>query len=80
MGPICSLTALVQPNQDSNKESTFGAMLPQTSTIPASFMPSGMPGAVFNPVGAQAQQASNDKSTVSGESLDTPNEITLQGQ
>ncbi|XP_027012867.1 SR-related and CTD-associated factor 8 isoform X1 [Tachysurus fulvidraco] len=72
-------TQLVQPNQDSNKESTYGAMLPQTSTIPASFMPSGMPGAVFNPVGAQAQQASNDKSAVSGENLDTPNEITLQG-
>ncbi|TTE07129.1 Protein SCAF8 [Bagarius yarrelli] len=66
-------------NQDGNKDSTFGAILPPSSTIPASFMPSGMPGAVFNSVGAQAQQASTDKTSVSGESVDTPNELTLQG-
>lgn len=80
MGPIRFPAALVQPTQDGNKDSTFGAMLPPTSTIPASFMPSGMPGAVFNPVGAQAQQASTDKTTASGESVETPNEITLQGK
>lgn len=43
-------------------------------------MPSGMPGAVFNPVGAQAQQAITDKTSVSGEGVDTPNELTLQGK
>lgn len=70
----------MQPTQDGNKDSTFGAMLPPTSTIPASFMPSGMPGAVFNPVGAQAQQASTDKTTASADSIDAQNEITLHGK
>ncbi|KAF7704024.1 SR-related and CTD-associated factor 8 [Silurus meridionalis] len=78
-GLASAQTPLVQPTQDGNKDSTFGAMLPLTSTIPASFMPSGMPGAVFNAVGAQAQQAGNDKTTASAESVDTPNELTLHG-
>ncbi|KAM9466724.1 SR-related and CTD-associated factor 8 [Clarias gariepinus] len=78
-GLTSAQTSLVQPTQDGNKDSTFGSMLPPTSTIPASFMPSGMPGAVFNHVGAQAQQNSTEKTTASAESVDTPNEITLQG-
>lgn len=75
--------ALVQPSvgssQDAVKDSPFGAMIPPTSTIPGSFMPSAIPGAgVFNPVGVQTQQAANEK-TQSAEGMDATAELTLQG-
>ncbi|XP_016325103.1 protein SCAF8-like isoform X2 [Sinocyclocheilus anshuiensis] len=76
-------TSLVQPSlptiQESSKDSLFGAMIPPTSTIPGSFIPSAMPGAgVFNPVGAQHQQSSADKMPQSAEMMETASEITLQ--
>lgn len=56
-------------------------MIPPTSTIPGSFMPSAMPGAgVFNPVGAQHQQSSTDKPPQSAETMEAASEITLQGK
>uniref|UniRef100_A0A3Q4MIX3 SR-related CTD associated factor 8 n=1 Tax=Neolamprologus brichardi TaxID=32507 RepID=A0A3Q4MIX3_NEOBR len=75
--------ALVQPSvgsgQDAVKDSPFAAMIPPTSTIPGSFMPSAIPGAgVFNPVGVQTQQAANEK-TQSAEGMDATAELTLQG-
>ncbi|XP_070699022.1 SR-related and CTD-associated factor 8-like isoform X2 [Pempheris klunzingeri] len=74
-------TSLVQPSvatsQDAIKESPFGAMIPPTS-IP-SFMASAIPGAgVFNPVGVQTQQATNEKTAQSAEGMDAA-ELTLQG-
>ncbi|XP_016114777.1 protein SCAF8-like [Sinocyclocheilus grahami] len=77
-------TSLVQPSlptiQENSKDSLFGAMIPPTSTIPGSFIPSAMPGAgVFNPVGAQHQQSSADKMPQSAEMMETASEITLQG-
>ncbi|XP_053700324.1 SR-related and CTD-associated factor 8 isoform X1 [Synchiropus splendidus] len=75
--------SLVQPSvatsQESVKDSPFAAMIPTTSGIPGSFMPSAIPGAsVFNPVGLQAQQAVGDK-TQQSEGLDAAAELTLQG-
>ncbi|KAL1257963.1 hypothetical protein QQF64_011207, partial [Cirrhinus molitorella] len=77
-------TSLVQPSlpttQENSKDSPFGAMIPPTSTIPGSFIPSAMPGAgVFNPVGVQHQQSSTDKTPQSAETMETASEITLQG-
>ncbi|XP_016331357.1 protein SCAF8-like [Sinocyclocheilus anshuiensis] len=77
-------TSLVQPSlpatQENSKDSPFGAMIPPTSTIPGSFIPSAMPGAVvFNPVGAQHQQSSADKMPQSAETMETASEMTLQG-
>lgn len=77
-----SQTSLVQPSiavpQESSKDSPFGSMIPPTSTIPGSFIPPAMPGAgVFNPVGAQSQQSSTDKTSQTAE--ETTSEITLQG-
>lgn len=67
--------------QENSKDSPFGAMIPPTSTIPGSFMPSAMPGAgVFNPVGAQHQQSSTDKPPQSAETMEAASEITLQGK
>ncbi|XP_040915862.1 SR-related and CTD-associated factor 8 [Toxotes jaculatrix] len=77
-------TSLVQPSvassQEAVKESPFSAMIPPTSTIPGSFMPSAIPGAgVFNPVGVQTQQAASEKTAQSAEGLDAAAELTLQG-
>ncbi len=77
--------ALVQPSlptsQENSKHSPFGAMIPPTSTIPGSFIPSAMPGAgIFNPVGAQHQQSSTDKTPQSAETMETASEITLHGK
>lgn len=56
-------------------------MIPPTSTIPGSFIPSAMPGAgIFNPVGAQHQQNSTDKTPQSAETMETASEITLHGK
>ncbi|KAK2826262.1 hypothetical protein Q5P01_020476 [Channa striata] len=82
MAPVT--TSLVQPtvasSQDAVKESPFSAMIPPTSTIPGSFMPSAIPGAsVFNPVGVQTQQ---EKTVQSAEGMDAAAaaaELTLQG-
>lgn len=66
--------------QESSKDSPFGAMIPPAGTIPGSFIPSAMPGAgVFNPVGAQHQQSSADKTPQSADAMETSSEITLQG-
>lgn len=83
-----SSIALVQPtvasSQEAVKESPFSAMIPPTSTIPGSFMPSAIPGAsVFNPVGVQTQQATSEKTAQSAEGMDAAAaaaEITLQGE
>ncbi|XP_016112825.1 protein SCAF8-like [Sinocyclocheilus grahami] len=77
-------TSLVQPSlpttQENSKDSPFGAMIPPTSTIPGSFIPSAMPGAVvFNPVGAQHQQSGADKMPQLAETMETASEMTLQG-
>ncbi|XP_004566574.3 SR-related and CTD-associated factor 8 isoform X2 [Maylandia zebra] len=82
-GMASASASLVQPSvgssQDAVKDSPFGAMIPPTSTIPGSFMPSAIPGAgVFNPVGVQTQQAANEK-TQSAEGMDATAELTLQG-
>ncbi|XP_056249837.1 SR-related and CTD-associated factor 8 isoform X1 [Seriola aureovittata] len=82
-GMASATTSLVQPsvasNQEAVKESPFSAMIPPTSTIPGSFMPSAIPGAgVFNPVGVQTQ-ATNEKTAQSAEGLDAAAELTLQG-
>lgn len=88
VGAVTSLASaqnsLVQPampnTQDSSKDSPFGAMMPPTGTIPGSFIPSAMPGAqVFNPVGAQHQQSSTDKTPQSADAMEASSEITLQG-
>ncbi|KAG7509695.1 SCAF8 isoform X1 [Solea senegalensis] len=76
-------TSLVQPSlansQEAVKESPFSAMIPPTSTIPGSFMPSAIPGAgVFNPVGVQPQQVGHEKTAQSADGLDAA-ELTLQG-
>ncbi|TRY92108.1 hypothetical protein DNTS_009354 [Danionella cerebrum] len=83
-GLASAQNSLVQPSlataQENNKESVFGAMIPPTSSIPGSFIPSAMPGArVFNPVGAPHQPGSTDKSSQSAESMETPSEIALHG-
>ncbi|XP_019940475.2 SR-related and CTD-associated factor 8 [Paralichthys olivaceus] len=83
-GMASATTSLVQPSvatsQDAVKDSLFSAMIPPTSTIPGSFMPSALPGAgVFNPVGIQTQQATNEKTAQSAEGLDAAAELTLQG-
>lgn len=69
-------------NQENAKESPYRAMIPPTSTIPGSFMPSALPGGagVFNPAGVQPQQATNDKTQQSAESMDIAAELTLQGR
>ncbi|XP_041827011.1 SR-related and CTD-associated factor 8 [Melanotaenia boesemani] len=77
-------TALVQPSvassQEAVKETPFSSMIPPASTIPGSFMPSAIPGAgVFNPVGVQTQQATNEKTPQSAEGMDAAAELTLQG-
>lgn len=55
-------------------------MIPTTSAIPGGFMPSAIPGAsLFNPVGVQTSQASNEK-TRSAEAMDVAAELTLQGK
>lgn len=67
-------------SQEAVKDSPFSAMIPPTSTIPGSFMPSAIPGAsVFNPVGVQTQQATNEKTAQSADGLDAATELTLQG-
>lgn len=67
-------------SQDSVKESPFSAMIPPTS-IPGTFMPSAIPGAgVFNPVGVQTQQTTNEKTPQSAEGMDAAAELTLQGE
>uniref|UniRef100_A0A665VPD6 SR-related CTD associated factor 8 n=1 Tax=Echeneis naucrates TaxID=173247 RepID=A0A665VPD6_ECHNA len=81
---VVQALSLVQPsvasNQDAVKESPFSAIIPPTSTIPGSFMPSTIPGAgVFNPVGVQTQQGTNEKTAQSAEGLDAAAELTLQG-
>jgi len=44
-------------------------------------MTSAIPGAgVFNPVGLQAQQATNEKTPQSAEGMDAAAELTLQGE
>ncbi|XP_014864177.1 PREDICTED: protein SCAF8 isoform X2 [Poecilia mexicana] len=69
-------TSLVQPSVASNQD----AVMPPTSTIPGSFLPSAIPGAgVFNPVGVQTQQANNDKIPPTAEGMDAAAELTLQG-
>uniref|UniRef100_A0A3Q1GFZ9 SR-related CTD associated factor 8 n=1 Tax=Acanthochromis polyacanthus TaxID=80966 RepID=A0A3Q1GFZ9_9TELE len=83
-GMAAATTSLVQPSvpssQDAVKESPFSAMIPPTSAIPGSFMPSAIPGAgVFNPVGVQTQQATNEKTPQSAEGMDAAAELTLQG-
>ncbi|XP_035023861.2 SR-related and CTD-associated factor 8 isoform X2 [Hippoglossus stenolepis] len=82
-GMASATSSLLQPSvatgQDAVKDSLFGAMIPQTSTIPGSFMPSALPGAgVFNPVGVQTQ-ISHEKTGQSAEGLDAAAELTLQG-
>ncbi|XP_072220924.1 SR-related and CTD-associated factor 8-like isoform X1 [Leuresthes tenuis] len=77
-------TSLVQPpvasSQDAVKDSPFSTMIPPTSTIPGNFMTSAIPGAgVFNPVGLQSQQATNEKTPQSAEGMDAAAELTLQG-
>ncbi|XP_029982894.1 SR-related and CTD-associated factor 8 isoform X2 [Sphaeramia orbicularis] len=77
-------TSLVQPSvasgQEAVKDSPFGAMIPPTSTIPGSFMPSAIPGAgVFNPVGVQTQQTGSDKTPQSADGMDAAAELTLHG-
>uniref|UniRef100_A0A096LWB9 SR-related CTD associated factor 8 n=1 Tax=Poecilia formosa TaxID=48698 RepID=A0A096LWB9_POEFO len=68
-------TSLVQPSVASNQD----AVMPPTSTIPGSFLPSAIPGAgVFNPVGVQTQQANNDKIPPTAEGMDAAAELTLQ--
>ncbi|CAG5866278.1 unnamed protein product [Menidia menidia] len=83
-GMPSATTSLVQPSmasgQDAVKEAAFSSMMPPTSTIHGSYMPSAMPGAgVFNPVGVQSQQAPNDKTPQSAEGMDAATELTLQG-
>uniref|UniRef100_A0A8C4DDZ6 SR-related CTD associated factor 8 n=1 Tax=Dicentrarchus labrax TaxID=13489 RepID=A0A8C4DDZ6_DICLA len=78
-------SSLVQPSvatsQEAVKDSPFGAMIPPTSTIPGSFMASAIPGAgMFNPVGVQTQQATNEKAAQSAEGMDAAAELTLQGE
>lgn len=80
-----SLAALVQPpvanSQEAVKDSPFAAMIPPTSTIPSSFMPSAIPGAgMFNHMSVQSQQAANEKAAQSADMLDAAAELTLQGQ
>ncbi len=82
---LYELVALVQPSvatsQDAVKDSPFSAMIPPTSTIPGSFMASAIPGAgMFNPVGVQTQQATNEKTVQSAEGMDAAAELTLQGK
>lgn len=59
-------------------------MIPPTSTIPGSFLPSAIPGvSVFNPVAVQTQQATNEKTAQSTEGMDAAAaaaELTLQGE
>ncbi|XP_076604809.1 SR-related and CTD-associated factor 8 isoform X2 [Chaetodon auriga] len=67
-------TSLVQPSvatsQEAVKDSPFSAIIPPTSTIPGSFMASAIPGAgMFNPVGVQPQQATNEKTAQSAEGM-----------
>ncbi|KAM4541373.1 SR-related and CTD-associated factor 8 isoform 2-T5 [Fundulus diaphanus] len=69
-------TSLVQPSVASNQD----AVMPPTSTIPGSFLPSAIPGAgVFNPVGVQPQQTNSEKIPPSAEGMDAAAELTLQG-
>lgn len=71
----------VASSQEAIKESPFSAMIPPTSTIPGSFLPSAIPGvSVFNPVGVQTQK-SNEKTTQSADGMDAAAaELTLQGE
>lgn len=80
-GLASAQTSLMQSSlanaQDGTKDSTFGGIIPHSSSIPATFMSSVMQGpAVFNPVGPQAQQVGTDKVPSAEE---RSNEITLQG-
>lgn len=73
----------VASSQEAVKDSPFSAMIPPASAIPGSFMPSAIPGAsVFNPMGVQTQQGSNEKTAQSAEGIDpaTAAELTLQGE
>ncbi len=68
-------------SQENSKDSPFGAMIPPTSTIPGSFIPSAMPGAgIFKPVGLQHQQSCTDKTPQSAETMETASEITIHGK
>lgn len=77
--------ALVQPTvvstQEAVKEASFSTMMPPTTTLPGTFMPSAIPGArVFNPVGVQSQQAAVEKAAPPAEGMDSAVELTLQGK
>lgn len=77
--------ALVQPTvvstQDAVKDASFSTMMPPTTTLPGTFMPSAIPGAgVFNPVGVQSQQAAVEKAAPPSEGMDSAAELTLQGK
>ncbi|XP_029316025.1 SR-related and CTD-associated factor 8 [Cottoperca gobio] len=71
-------TSLVQPSLANSletvKESPFSAMIPPTGILPGGFM-----AGVFNPVGIQTQQVTNDKTLQSADCMDAAAELTLQG-
>lgn len=80
-----SSVALVQPSvatsQEAVKETPFSTMIPPTSTIPGSFMPSGIPGpGIFPPVGVQTQQPNNEKIPQSADGMGAAADLTLQGE
>ncbi|XP_060938372.1 SR-related and CTD-associated factor 8 isoform X2 [Limanda limanda] len=82
-GMASATSSLGQPSvatgQDAVKDSLFGAMIPQTSSLPGSFMPSALPGVgLYNPLGAQTQ-VTHEKTSHSSEGLDAAAELTLQG-
>ncbi|MED6272905.1 hypothetical protein CHARACLAT_001383, partial [Characodon lateralis] len=73
-GIASATTSLVQPSVASSQD----AVMPPTSSIPGSFLPSAIPGAgVFTPVGVQ--QTNSEKIPPSGEGMDAAAELTLQG-
>ncbi|MEQ2191747.1 hypothetical protein XENOCAPTIV_001986 [Xenoophorus captivus] len=74
-GIASATTSLVQPSVASSQD----AVMPPTSSIPGSFLPSAIPGAgVFTPVGVQ-NQTNSEKIPPSGEGMDAAAELTLQG-
>ncbi|XP_011488811.1 protein SCAF8 isoform X1 [Oryzias latipes] len=83
-GLVAASQSLVQPTvvstQEAVKEASFSTMMPPTTTLPGTFMPSAIPGArVFNPVGVQSQQAAVEKAAPPAEGMDSAVELTLQG-
>ncbi|XP_037833797.1 SR-related and CTD-associated factor 8 isoform X2 [Kryptolebias marmoratus] len=80
MASATTLQPSVSSSQEAVKESPFSTMIPPTSTIPGSFMPSAIPGpGIFPPVGVQTQQANNEKIPQSAEGMGAAAELTLQG-